>query len=547
MEFGRWVSLMNKKMNKVLLAFTIFGSVVLIGLAGVYVGGIIYYGNHYLNGTTINGIDVSGLTYEKLEKKIKGYSIAVFERNKDAQGVFVEKISADDLGIEVISEKGLRDLMKEQSKLLWFRRTGESYIKEKIISYDEAKLKACVQGLDGLNEKKAAHPTDAKLSDYKENDGYRIIPETQGNFLVEEKAIKAVEDAVLKLDKKVDLDKKNCYEKPQIDQGDKDLNNLLNTLNKYVSVKITYNFGENKEVLDGKTINGWLKIKGNKVTIDSAKVNDYVANLRKKYDTIFRTRTFMTSYGKEITLDTGDYGWWMNYTKEQEELLAQIKEGTSGTRKPEYYQKAASYGKKDYGNSYVEINLTAQHLFVYKDGGMVLETDFCSGNTSRNMGTPEGVYGITYKERYGVLVGETYESTVAYWMPFNKDIGLHDAIWKNRFGSDFYKTEGSHGCINLPYNTAKKIYDIVEKGEAVICYKLKGTESDSVTEQDDREIAQAAIDAIDAIGKVDKESGDDIKSAEYMYNKISAAARKYVDNYDVLEKAKKEFKQYKKD
>ena len=62
-----------------------------------------------------------------------------------------------------------------------------------------------------------------------------------------------------------------------------------------------------------------------------------------------------------------------------------------------------------------------------------------------------------------MLVGETYESTVSYWMPFDEDIGMHDAIWKSQFGSNFYKTDGSHGCINLPYLTAKKIYGYVEK------------------------------------------------------------------------------------
>ena len=191
----------------------------------------------------------------------------------------------------------------------------------------------------------------------------------------------------------------------------------------------------------------------------------------------------------------------------------------------------------------MEINLTAQHLFVYKDGEKVLETDFVSGNASTNMNTPDGVYGITYKERYSVLVGETYESTVAYWMPFNGDIGLHDAIWKTQFGSDFYKTDGSHGCINLPYLTAKKIYSYVEKGTAVICYNLKNTESTSVTVQSYKEIAQAAVEAIDAIGNVTKNSKDTIKDARYMYNKVGQKAQQYVKNYNTLIEAEKKYKE----
>jgi len=366
------------KKKGLLLGLTVFCSIIVVGLAGAYIGGVVYYSSHYLNGTTINGIDVSGMTYEKLENKIKSYTLTVSERDAEATGVFIEKLTGSQLGIEVISEEGLRNIMKDQKKGLWFCETGDSYVKEQIINYDQEKLTACIDGLKGLNEKKAKHPTDAKISEYKENFGYSIIPETQGNYLIKDKATEAIEKAILKLDKKVDLDKKGCYEVPTIDQGNKDLNKLLNTLNKYVGVKITYKFGENQEVLDGNTINKWLTVKGYKVKIDSSKVNEYVANLRRTYDTIFRPRTFKTSYGKEVTLEDGDYGWWMNYTKEQEELLAQIKEGTSGERKPVYYQTAASYGKNDYGNSYVEINLTAQHLFVYKKGKKVLETDFCS-------------------------------------------------------------------------------------------------------------------------------------------------------------------------
>ncbi len=78
-----------------------------------------------------------------------------------------------------------------------------------------------------------------------------------------------------------------------------------------------------------------------------------MATLRKKYDSIFRSRTFMTSYGKEITVDGGDYGWWMNYQQEAKEPAAQIETGESGERTPVYYQTAASYGAPDYGDTYV--------------------------------------------------------------------------------------------------------------------------------------------------------------------------------------------------
>ena len=51
---------------------------------------------------------------------------------------------------------------------------------------------------------------------------------------------------------------------------------------------------------------------------------------------------------------------------------------------------------------------------------MVLETDCVTGNGARGYDTPEGVYGITYKQRNATLNGENYSTPVDYWMPFNK-------------------------------------------------------------------------------------------------------------------------------
>ena len=82
----------------------------------------------------------------------------------------------------------------------------------------------------------------------------------------------------------------------------------------------------------------------------------------------------------------------------------------------------------------------------------------------------DGTYSITYKEKDATLVGENYSSPVKYWMPFNGNIGLHDASWRSSFGGTLYVTGGSHGCVNLPSKKAAEIFAAVEKGEAVIVH-----------------------------------------------------------------------------
>lgn len=100
----------------------------------------------------------------------------------------------------------------------------------------------------------------------------------------------------------------------------------------------------------------------------------------------------------------------------------------------------------------------------YKDGEKVLESDFVSGNVSRGHTTPPGIFSITYKQRDAVLKGEGYASPVKFWMPFNGGIGFHDASWRSSFGGSIYKSGGSHGCVNMPYDKAKELLIMCMRG-----------------------------------------------------------------------------------
>lgn len=441
----------------------------------IYMWGVNYYRNRFLNGTTIDHVDVSGMTIPELEEQIQKYSLWVIERQGDGT-TLEEEIRGSDIGISYGSTESLQAILQGQNTYLWFLKQGAAYETEDFPFYDEAALEERIGALRGFQKEFIKEPTDAYISDYVEGSGFELIAESQGNRLNRNKTAETVKAAVDGMEKQVDLDEAGCYEKPRITLEDARLQETYTRLQNYASVVITYTFGTEKEVLDGNTIVTWITMDGAQMTFDRTMAEEYVASLRKKYDTIFRQRKFLTSYGEEITIDKGDYGWWMNTDQETEELIGMLERGESGERVPVYRQKAASYETPDYGNSYVEINLTAQHLFLYQNGECVLESDFVSGNPSRGNETPTGIYGITYKERNVTLKGENYRTPVSYWMPFNNNVGMHDATWRSEFGGNVYQTNGSHGCINLPYSVAQQIYDCVEKDTPVICYHLSGTE-----------------------------------------------------------------------
>ena len=463
----------NKKRLSVLWVLLL---ILLLAAAAVYGGGVFYYQTHFLRGTVIDRIDVSNMTVQDLEEQVKDYFLRIMERQSDGT-TLEEDIQGKDISLEYGSSEPLEEILAQQNQWLWFLPAPAEHVMDGLITYDEEALEACVRNLRGFADDFVTEPADAYISEYTEGTGFQIVAEVQGNALDFDRTLETIRSAVSGLKEQADLDASGCYLAPQITADNEQLQATLAELNSYGDVKITYTFGENTEILDGATISAWLKVDGSQVVLDQEKVEEYVASLRKKYDSIFRPRTFMTSYGKEITIDSGDYGWWMNYGQEAVELAEMIKNKESGERTPVYYQTAASYGTPDYGNTYVEINLTAQHLFFYQDGELILESDFVSGNAARGYDTPAGVYGITYKQRNATLTGENYATPVSYWMPFNGNIGMHDANWRSSFGGNIYKTNGSHGCVNLPPSVAAELYGYVEKGTPVICYYLPGTEA----------------------------------------------------------------------
>ena len=268
-----------------------------------------------------------------------------------------------------------------------------------------------------------------------------------------------------------------------------------------------------------------------------------MGELARKYNTSYTAKKLKTSYDKTVTIGLSCYGWKVDNDKETKEIIKEIKAGKPVTRDLNYLMTANSHEGNDYGDSYVEINLTAQHLFLYKEGKLVIESDFVSGNHARGFDTPTGAYGITYTQKDATLRGDNYETPVSYWMPFAGNVGMHDASWRSQFGGSIYKTAGSHGCINLPPSVAKVIFENVSKNYPVLVYELPGTESTAAADQAS---AAEVVRLIDAIGTVTDKSGDAIEKAQTEYDKLNSNAKTYVTNYSTLEKAQKDFRKLSK-
>jgi len=299
-----------------------------------------------------------------------------------------------------------------------------------------------------------------------------VIKEVYGNKINKDKLIKVIEMSVSQGESKLDINEKLCYEKPKYTlTSDKTLE-TKNLLNKYISTKITYLFESKYEILDANIISRWLSIDENlEIEINKKAIYKYVQGLSKKYDTVGVTRKIKTSTNKVVEVKGGFYGWKINRVAETKALYENIKRGDVLKKEPKYTQKALYRGEDDIGNTYVEINITRQYLWFYKEGKLIVQGPIVTGNPNKGYSTNVGVYMLNYKEKDSVLRGQDYEAKVTYWMPFNGNIGIHDARWRYSFGGKIYKRNGSHGCVNAPPYLAKRIFDNIEDGTPIICYE----------------------------------------------------------------------------
>jgi len=431
-----------------------------------------YYSTHFFINTVINGVDVSNMTAEQAEEAIheefKKYSLTLEGRNE-----LTGQIQGKEFNIRAKFDGNLEDLLRAQNSFMWFSGLFKTSIMEipTIPEYDEELLKNLVLTLPFFDEKNVIEPVDAYISEYIEGKGYEIIPEVPGTKVIFNKLFEVVKKSINNLESMISLEEDDCYYKPKLTSDSPSLIKTVNELNKIVGAEIIYEFGEDTEIVDGAKISQWLSVSDNgSVILDESGVKEFVDYIGKTYNTFGKTRKFKTSYGTEINVKGGDYGWWLNRPLEVTELMELILAGEKVKREPAYYQKARQYGEDNIGDTYVEVSLATQHLFFYKNGKLILESDFVSGNLAKGHGTPTGTYPIKYKQRKATLTGDDYSVPVEYWMPFNGDIGFHDAWWRKEFGKNIYKTDGSHGCINLPANAAKIMYENIEPGVAVVVY-----------------------------------------------------------------------------
>ncbi len=516
--------------TKTMLKLEIIAGIVLF----VYFAGCLFFGNHFYIGSSVNGVGSSFLTaegaYDKIISNADHYNITFV----DGDGKELTEISAKDLGVAVNYDVNqVQNLLDEQTGFNWVLRMlfhADNYTKTGN-SFDADKVKQIASTLDFGKQTSTKDSEDAYI-DF-DGDKFVIVDEVYGDKI----DAKGIEDAIIyaveNLEKEINITDGSCYHKPDVKHDDKNINSAVDKLNKLMDINIHYDLGEGyKEEIPTETKATFFKVDDDfKVTFDRDAIGEFVNTMGDKYNTFGKKKEFTTTSGNEITVPAGSFGWRIAYEGEIDQIIADFKGGKDVTRDFTYLYRATSHGEHDYGNSYVEVNLTEQHVYVYKDGVMVVDSSCVSGNISKNHGTHTGAYPIAYKQKDATLKGANYESHVKFWMPFNLGEGLHDATWRSKFGGSIYKTGGSHGCINLPLSKAEEIYGVVEAGWPVLVF-YTGDEEEEIFRLQNPQID--VMNLIADIETVTLESEPKIVAARQAYDALLDEQKVLVENYQDL-------------
>ena len=196
-------------------------------------------------------------------------------------------------------------------------------------------------------------------------------------------------------------------------------------------------------------------------------VREWMASFGDQYDTMGAARTITTPWGKTAEVSGGDYdGQSMNRLScSGSSTVLRTGKSLRESRHIISEVRRLPTGRRDWGTTYAEVDLSAQHMWYIQDGAVVLETDVVTGEPIPAKETPTGVYALKETTMHEVLVGEIVPGDRRAGIPDAgttrmritwSGVGFHDATWQSTFGGTLNQIPevGSHGCINMPYDQA---------------------------------------------------------------------------------------------
>ena len=435
------------------------------------------YRNMFLQGTTINGYDASDLTVEEVENFLRD-EVAAYELNLTFRGGETETVSAADIGMRFESDGSVLELLDSQNRFAWVSGilgAENACAVAPHVVFDEAALENYLNKLPELQAANVTAPEDAHLT-LNESFRLEIVPEVTGNRLDREKLDEAVRGALESLTPELDLEEAEAYASPSVYADDENLTANMEDINRFLDTSVTYNLSDGSQsALDASRTSAWLTKNGDGLYEISDDVlaqqsADFISELAAADDTYGPFRTFASTNFGNVHMDSDEYhGHALDQEAMTKQLISNLTNRMSGTYGLPYSEYVDQLDPR-FGGTYIEIDIENQQVYYYVNYELDYQTG-CVTGLEGYRDTPSGIFDIEAK--YYDTVLETYQVHVNYFLKVYGGIGLHDASWRSggEFGSGTYMYDGSHGCINLPYDAARYFYNNVDEGTPVIIFR----------------------------------------------------------------------------
>jgi hypothetical protein len=453
------------------------------GIGSVVVGGaLVFAGIYYYQATrfnahiTINGTNVGGLTAEKALNKLESNVL------KNIVYVGQEQIlDGKDTKIGYTNKDlpNIKNLLKSQQTFFPSSKEKDySLLPGKVDPYQNETMKKQIEEkLISMNKSLTA-PQDAQA---------RL---EQGKIIVSQ-SVNGTQYDVASLIKDYQKQEYNSeiHFKPVYIQPSKADSPIVKQeegkLQELLQQTVDYKVQDQVYSLKGSdVIKNAAVTKDMQITFDPSEIKNRVTEINNSQSTLNKNFTFKTHSGSVIQVKGESYGWAINITEEtkriqeafekgEKSLLADHIYGNGFTTKGIGYNKTMNNG---IGDTYAEVSITEQRIWIYKNGQLVVTTNVVTGRHDVGEDTPKGVWYIMYKESPSILEGSEYGMAhyrvpVSYWAPFSlSGCGFHDASWRKNWASNAYLSAGSGGCVNTPPSLMKTVYDNLSQNEPVVIY-----------------------------------------------------------------------------
>jgi hypothetical protein len=505
-------------MNKVLKRGLIGAGVILVLLCIAYLGMGLYYKGGFPCNIWINGVYCTGKTVSQVNEELlamNGYDgLAIMDKN--GERLF---LSAENTDFSIDYTQAIEDVYNNTNPLKWGLYAFENLAVEHdpVISLSKDKVEELISGWDIFID-----PKNLKCSIAKDGDGYVlenatvIVPDKQA---IVEKAYNAMMNRESVLDLQ-ELD--DCYNTYDLRGQNKDKVSLFTKIEKIQNCDIEYNLGDEKIILDKakasdfiltekeyeealeekkskkapgqgffiingvetelpeaedtKVVEGIVTDKDLNPIISESKMYEFFQDVAEAHDTSRMMDNYRQGNSNTIIINNnskGD-GSILDLESEFEYLKERVMFGYADGNEERKFQLSENAEVHDasteLGNTYIEVDMGKQRLYYYVDGILNMDMPVVTGNVNRSRGTPTGIFPVYNKRYHTYLRGADYVSYVNYWLGVHKGVGIHDALWRDEFGEEIYKSDGSHGCINCPIDSVSTLWDVVDIGTPVILY-----------------------------------------------------------------------------